>query len=197
MSTNRQTLSPTYFEDLYAKDRDPWRFASSDYERRKYADTLAALSGRRFHAAFEVGCSIGIFTRQLAPQCDSLLAVDVVEQALQQARQNCKALKQVKIERMQIPVQWPAERFDLIVLSEVLYYLSPEDIRVAAARSMISSRRGGLILLVHWTGQTDYPCQGDEAVDWYLGACKGELYPILHRREPEYRLDLLTRVKPN
>ena len=101
MSTNRQTLSPTYFEDLYAKDRDPWRFASSDYERRKYADTLAALSGRRFHAAFEVGCSIGIFTRQLAPQCDSLLAVDVVEQALQQARQNCKALNQVKIERMQ------------------------------------------------------------------------------------------------
>jgi hypothetical protein len=29
MSTNRQTLSPTYFEDLYAKDRDPWRLRAA------------------------------------------------------------------------------------------------------------------------------------------------------------------------
>src|SRR5207244_3296272 len=98
-------------------------FATSDYERHKYVATLAALNGHEIHAAFEVGCSIGIFTRQLACRCDSLLAVDVAEQALEQARRNCKGLNQVRIEQMQIPGEWPAEQFDLIVFSEVLYYL--------------------------------------------------------------------------
>ena len=94
---------------------------------------------------------------------------------------------------MQIPAEWPVAKFDLIVFSEVLYYLSPHDIRRAAARSLASSLPGGLILLVHWTGQTDYPCQGDEAVEYYLAACKAALSPLLQRQEPEYRLDLLAR----
>ena len=34
---------PGYFERLYARDPDPWRFATSEYERDKYAATLAAL----------------------------------------------------------------------------------------------------------------------------------------------------------
>jgi len=79
------------------------------------------------------------------------------------------------------------------MFSEVLYYLSPHDIRRAAARSLASLSSTGLILLVHWTGQTDYPCQGDEAVEYYLAACNAELSPLLQRREPQYRLDLLAR----
>jgi predicted TPR repeat methyltransferase len=193
MSIDRQSLTPAYFEALYADDADPWRFATSDYERCKYTATLVALNGHETHAAFEVGCSIGIFTRQLARRCHSLLAVDVAEQALEQARRICKGLNQVRIERMQIPAEWPVAKFDLIVFSEVLYYLSPHDICRAAARSLASSLPGGLILLVHWTGQTDYPCQGDEAVEYYLAACKAELSPLLQRQEPEYRLDLLVR----
>jgi cyclopropane fatty-acyl-phospholipid synthase-like methyltransferase len=193
MRIDRQSLTPAYFEALYADDADPWRFATSDYERRKYAATLVALNGHEIHNAFEVGCSIGIFTRQLARRCHSLLAVDVAEQALEQARRNCEGLNQVRIERMQIPAEWPAEKFDLIVLSEVLYYLSPHDIRRTAERSLASSLPKGLILLVHWTGQTDYPCQGDEAVEHYIAACKAELSPLLQRQEPEYRLDLLAR----
>jgi predicted TPR repeat methyltransferase len=193
VSAARKSLDPAYFEALYAEDPDPWQFATSDYERRKYAATLAALNGQEIHAAFEVGCSIGIFTRQLALRCHSLLAVDVAEQALAQARRNCEGLNQVRIERMQIPAQWPDEQFDLIVFSEVLYYLGPGDIRRAAARSLLSLSPDGLILLVHWTGQTGYPCQGGEAVDIYLAASDAELSALLLRQEPEYRLDLLQR----
>src|ERR1700691_3489977 len=103
MSTNRQSLTPAYFDALYAKDADPWRFSTSDYERHKYAATRAVLNGYNFRTAFEVGGSIGIFTRQLAHLCKSLLAVDVAEHALEQARRNCEDLNQVRFERMQIP----------------------------------------------------------------------------------------------
>src|ERR1700674_4329258 len=113
MRADRPSLSPAHFEALYTADSDPWQFKTSDYERRKYAATLAALNGHKINAAFEVGCSIGIFTRQLARRCHSLLAVDVAEQALEQARRNCEGLNQVRIERMQIPQEWPAEKVDL------------------------------------------------------------------------------------
>ena len=92
---------------------------------------------------------------------------------------------------MQIPAEWAAGRFDLILFSEVLYFLSPADISSTAKRSIGSIVPGGLILLVNWTGQTNYPCGGDEAVECYLTACGDHVELILHHREPSYRLDLL------
>ena len=115
--------SAEYFERLYAHDPDPWRFASSEYERDKYTATLAALPPRRFARAFEIGCSIGVLTRHLAERCDALLGADVAEGALAQARERCAGLFHVKLSRMVVPQDWPDGRFDLIVFSEVLYYL--------------------------------------------------------------------------
>ncbi|RZK45442.1 MAG: methyltransferase, partial [Hymenobacter sp.] len=38
------SLTPGYFDDVYRANEDPWQFASSPYEREKYAATLAALA---------------------------------------------------------------------------------------------------------------------------------------------------------
>ena len=43
MSSSNKSLSSGYFERLYARNSDPWLFASSEYEHRKYAVTLARL----------------------------------------------------------------------------------------------------------------------------------------------------------
>jgi len=62
------TPSPTsadFFETMYLEREDPWQFASSAYERDRYAATLRALSNRRFRRAFEPGCSIGILCGSL------------------------------------------------------------------------------------------------------------------------------------
>src|ERR1700677_1730087 len=187
----RPSLEPEYFESLYTKDPDPWRFATSEYERGKYAATLAAISGRKIRSAFEIGCSIGILTRQLAAYCESLFAIDVAPQALEQARMNCLGLSNVEFARMQIPKKWPKKRFDLLVLSELLYYFCADDIRKIAHKSISSLTSGGAILLVHWTGETDYPCPGDQAVECFLGVSEGALTSLLFRREAKYRLDLL------
>jgi trans-aconitate methyltransferase len=197
MREKRTSFAPDYFRGLYAKDPDPWRFATSDYERDKYAATIAALGDRSIARAFEVGCSIGILTRQLAARCGTLLAVDVAEEALIQARQNCADFTNVELRKMIIPAEWPAEheQFDLILLSEVLYFLSPEDIQRTARKTMESTARGGAVLLVNWLGATDYPCGGDEAVEIYRAACAESMALKLHRREAEYRIDLLERAE--
>ena len=186
MTRRTETIRPDYFDQLYAADPDPWRCATSDYERDKYAATLAALPGRVFEAGLEVGCSIGVLTAQLAPRCRDLLALDVAEAALAEARARCPT---VRFERRAIPDEWPPGRFDLIVLSEVLYYLDAPGIRAAAAHAVPALAPGGCILLVHYLGGTDYPSTGDEAAEGFMAATG--LSPALQVREPLYRLDRL------
>jgi predicted TPR repeat methyltransferase len=187
--THAPSLPAKYFDELYARDADPWRFASSDYERAKYEATIAALPQAGFASAFEVGCSIGVLTQRLAERCDSLLAVDVAEAALAQARHRCAELSHVTLQRMRIPAEWPEGLFDLIVLSEVLYYLSVQEIEQTAALVRHSIAKGGAILLVHYTLPTDYPNSGDAAAEGFMTQLG--LVPTLQQRETQYRLDLL------
>jgi predicted TPR repeat methyltransferase len=192
MVTGKSSFTPEYFERLYSKDADPWMFATSEYERRKYEETIELLGGRRFAHGFEVGCSIGILTGMLASCCDSLLAADASEIALGRARRSCGSISNVTLERMHVPSEWPGKTFDLIVLSEVLYFLSPADIVTVASKSISSLDRNGLIVLVNWTGGTDYPCGGDEAAEIFLTRTAGVLKPPLQRRREHYRIDVLT-----
>jgi len=193
---NRRTdaIEPAYFEALYAADPDPWRFASSAYEKEKYAATLAALPPRRFADALEVGCSIGILTAQLAPRCDRLLALDVAKSALAQARARCPA---VRFERRRIPQAWPPGRFDLILLSEMLYYLDAAGISETAARAANALQLGGCALMVHYLGETDYPVTGDQAAELFVhAAAQFGLSPGFALRTPGYRIDRLDRAPP-
>lgn len=195
----RASLPPAYFDALYADDPDPWRFATSDYERAKYDDTLAALPRGKIAAAFEVGCSIGVFTERLAPRCDRLLAVDVAPAALRTARQRCANLSNVSLAEMRVPNDWPKldnwpGGFDLIVFSEVLYYLAPDDIVRTAELTMRTLSPAGIVLLVHWTGGTDYPCSGDEAAALFMHACEPALRQTQAVRREAYRLDRLDRA---
>lgn len=185
--TARSSLPPAYFERLYDADPDPWRFATSAYERAKYDATLAALPRPRFAAAFEVGCSIGVLTQRLAERCGCLLATDVAEAALAEARRRCAGLPDVAIRRLRIPGEWPDGVFDLVLLSEVLYYLSPDDVARAAARTRACLADDGVVLLVHYILPTDYPCSGDAAADIFIA--ESGLAPRLQRREEQYRLD--------
>ncbi len=188
MSRKTASLDPAYFDALYAADPDPWRFATSDYERDKYAATLAALPPGRFPQALEVGCSIGILTRQLARCCDALLSIDVAAAALAQAATNCPDTH-VIFEQRRMPDDWPPGRFDLMVFSEVLYYLDRPDLASVAARTVASLAPGGVVLMVHFLGLTNYPLSGDDAAESFIAATG--FTPALQRREPGYRLDLL------
>ncbi len=196
-SDQPNTLDPNYFDDVYRANEDPWAFASSPYERQKYADTLAALPRPSYERAFEIGSSIGVLTAQLAPRCGQLLSVDVSEVALAQARQRCARLPQVTLRRLQVPAEFPAGQFDLIILSEVGYYWSPADLARAADLMLAALPPGAQLLLVHWTPVVpDYPQTGDEVHEFFLqrAAPHGPLRHLHGHRADNYRLDLFEKL---
>ena len=182
-------LGREYFEGLYAESDDPWNFETSEYERIKYWRTLEVLGERRFERALEAGASIGVFTEMLAGRCDELLAVDVSERAVVEARERLSGCKHVVVERRTLPEEMPDGPFDLIVASEILYYYTREEM-VATLRAFERElARGGVLLAVHWRRETrTYPLQGDEVHELLLRHTR--LHNTKTIVEPDYRLDL-------
>lgn len=183
------------FERVYARHANPWGVGVTAYERRKYRQTLAILAGQRFDHALELGCSIGVMTARLARQCERLLAVDVSRTALRRARLHCMGLHGVSFYRGHLPEAFPPmppQSCDLIVISEMLYFLSPPDIARLAGACVHVRRPGAPIVLVNWTGPTNTPCTGDAAARHFIAHCQQAGLQVLRaRRHVGYRLDVL------
>lgn len=199
MNSNQpNTLPPAYFDDVYRANEDPWNFETSAYEREKYAASVAALPRAHYARAFEVGCSLGVLTEQLASRCGYLLAVDIASAPLEKARRRCATLPQVEFQQLRLPEEFPAETsFNLIVLSEVGYYWAAPDLARAAELLLTTLVPGGQLLLVHWTPPVhDYPLTGDEVHDFFLQKAQagGPLRHLHGFRHETYRLDVLEKA---
>jgi len=160
--TTADACSAAAFEARYAAAVDPWGFASSEYERRRYALTLRALGRSRYRKAYEPGCSIGEFTVQLAERCDELLAVDVAPSAVARARMRCADRPQVRIGCADVAREFPVGPFDLIVFAELGYYFPPGELTRIAQTLTDRLASGGEFLAVHWLGSSpDHHLHGD------------------------------------
>ncbi|WP_379923632.1 SAM-dependent methyltransferase [Erythrobacter sp. R86502] len=179
------------FDALFSRDRDPWDFETSDYEREKRAATIAALKGARFDHSLEVGCATGVLTRELAPHCAQLLALDVSDEALDLARKRSTEQASGRYRRAEVPQDWPDGSFDLIVFSEILYFLSAHEVAAVSRQACAALAPGGLCLLVNWTGPNDLPLSGDAAVHLFVEAASWRSDEP--RLAPSYRIDRLQR----
>ncbi len=160
-------LPDAYFDRLYAGADDPWQLSTRWYEQRKYAITLALLPDRRYRHAFEPGCSIGTLTALLAQRCDHVTAVDVADAALRGADPRLREAgcrNQVTPAQSSLDAAWPPGPFDLLVLSEVAYYLEADTLAAALHREIAPLQPGATVVAAHWRhGVADYPLSGDAA----------------------------------
>ncbi|WP_229052350.1 trans-aconitate 2-methyltransferase [Aeromicrobium sp. Leaf350] len=184
--------APEYFTDMYARSADPWHLGEREYEHRKYGITVASLPHRSYGRAFEPGCSIGLLTALLAPRCDELLATDAVAAPLEQARRTVPD-PHVRFEQASLPHEWPDGELDLVVLSEVLYFLSAEARAQVRARVLEGLSAEGHLVVVHWRHPFDEAdCTGDDA-HRELGDEPG-LTTIVSHVEDDFRLEVMGRA---
>jgi len=152
-----------HFAARYRASDDPYDLEHRWYERRKRALTVACLGREHYAQAFEPGCGTGLLTLALAPRCEQLLAVDVAPGAVDRARGRVVDHGHVTIACMAVPDQWPDGTFDLVVLSEIGYYLEPATLLRLRELAVGALSEGGQLLAVHWRGRSpDHVLHGDE-----------------------------------
>jgi predicted TPR repeat methyltransferase len=176
------------FDGKYAASPDPWGYESSDYELHKYRATLAALPVGPLGEVLEIGCSIGVFTEMLAPRCRRLVAIDFSSRALTIAHERVGDLEGVELVRTSFPERIPPGRWDLILCSEVLYYLDRPALETALGWLAERLREGASVLAVSWRGTgAQEPMRGDDLHD--LLAERLARWHALDARAAGYRLD--------
>ncbi|SEL21154.1 Nodulation protein S (NodS) [Roseateles sp. YR242] len=150
--------------DRLFEEPDPWRYRTSAYEARKRAITMACLPDLRYGRGFEPGCANGALSELLAARCSELVCADASAGALHRAVEQVGARQGVQWRQLTVPQHWPEEHFDLIVLSEFLYYLDAQACTAVAQQCLASLTPGGSVLACHWRGQADdFVIQGSEA----------------------------------
>ena len=143
------------FEAAYTKSADPWASAAPRYryQQRKYEQIMALLPDRRFRSALDLGCGLGLLSQHLAERCDAVLGVDVAA-AVGHARTRAAGISNLRFEQgdlLCLPSELD-ERFDLVVVADTLYYLSPLDndlLKSLSARIADLLVPGGVCLLAN------------------------------------------------
>ncbi|MBM2619620.1 methyltransferase domain-containing protein [Actinoplanes sp. LDG1-06] len=187
------TVSLDHFLGLYEAKDDPWDVATKWHNQRKYAVTLASLPRERYRRAYEPGASIGLFTVMLAERCDEVLAVDSVPAAVEQAQVNVKGLPHVRVERANLPAELPDGVFDLIVIGDLLYYLSAADLDAAVDGMVSRLEPGGDLVSLHFRDRGEGAHYDGFAVHEVLAARAG-LERVVHHEDEWFLLDVFRRV---
>lgn len=183
------SLPQAYFDHFYEGKTDPWGFETRWYEQRKRALTIASLPRPRFENALEIGCSIGVLTEELATRCSRLLATDIAEQPLRVAQQRLANQSHVQFRHIAAHEEWPPGAFDLIVVSELGYYLSAEALADLFARAAASLTSDGVLLACHWRHPVrDYPLSGDDV--HAVLARESRLVRLVRHEEEDFVLEL-------
>ncbi|UQU65729.1 class I SAM-dependent methyltransferase [Couchioplanes caeruleus] len=149
------SISEDHFVNLYLAKDDPWDVATKWHDQRKYAVTMASLPRERYRRCYEPGCSIGLLTRMLAERCDEVLAVDCVESAVQQAAEVNHDLANVRVATAMLPADLPEDTFDLVVIGDLLYYLSGDDLTALLDGLIQRLEPGGDLVAVHFRDRQD------------------------------------------
>jgi SAM-dependent methyltransferase len=196
VSVVRKPSTVEDFEAKYQEDGDPWGYLDSWYERRKYAVTLACLPRERYRLVWEPACSIGVLTGLLAERADRVLASDGSATAIATARASGVPGGVVDWAVQTLPARPPVATgsVDLVMLSEILYYL-PEDDRGALldiAAEVLAP--GGDLVVVHWRPfPDDAYLSGDDANGWVRARLDRGWLNLVRHDDEEFVLDVLRR----
>lgn len=137
-------MSEPDFERLYRESSDPFQVASTWYEQRKIGVTLAILAERQYDLIWECACGTGHLASALTDR-GPVVASDAAASAVELAN----GRPSVRAVRNALPAApSTVDGVDLIVVSEVLYYL-PADLR-RSTYATFAALGPSEIVAVHW-----------------------------------------------
>ena len=202
-SCNAPVCDRDYFEKIFAERIDPWKY-TSPYEQKKYEQTLEMLPPGRIGRALELACAEGHFTVKLATRTDHLIAADISQTALDRATKRCSNMKNMRFAQLDLTKDPLPGRFELIVCSEVLYFVGGQEALKSVARKFSNALEPwGYFLTAHMNIARDDP--DHTGFDWdnvsFGAKVIGETFTSIRNlrlvkelRTPLYRIQLFQRV---
>lgn len=181
-----------HFQQLYERSDDPWQVRQRWYEQRKRALLLASLPAPRYRHVFEPACGNGELTAMLSHRADRITASDLSPAAVQLTRQRLgeAALKHVAVRCQRLPQEWPTgANFDLIVISEMAYYLSEAELHELRGHAVRTLASDGALVLCHWRRPFSDRRLDTDAIHAAFDACP-ELHNIARHDEADFLLDV-------
>ncbi|WP_198655787.1 SAM-dependent methyltransferase [Salinicola sp. CR57] len=178
-----------HFERLHASSPDPWGCDTRWYEARKRALTLAMLRRERYRHGLEPGCSVGALSAELARRCDSFTGWDASASAVAHARKRLGHLDHVRFERRELPTALPLAAFDLIVFSEIGYYLDETALGATLQSLQRAMAPAGDFIACHWRHSLADGYRSGDAVHECLHEQLG-LTAVSSLVEPDFRIEL-------
>ncbi|MBI4052304.1 MAG: class I SAM-dependent methyltransferase [Elusimicrobia bacterium] len=156
-------LTQRKMQRLFSRGEDPYSYRTSSYEQIRFRKTLEALGKRRFGKILEAGCGEGVLTRSLAERADRVTALDISEAALSRARERLSSFGDRIVFVHENVRDWVKRvrgtlHFDLVVLSEMLYYLGEKEEKIFLLEPAFVDflrdlcgllMQGGLLLMAH------------------------------------------------
>ncbi|AZO71439.1 MULTISPECIES: trifunctional glycosyltransferase/class I SAM-dependent methyltransferase/polysaccharide deacetylase [unclassified Mesorhizobium] len=194
----------TSFWNRYFATEDPWNYGSP-YEQEKYERQLEILPAGPIGRALELACAEGHFTRRLAPRVGHLTATDISAIAIGRARARCSDQPNVEFGVLDFAADTLPGEMDLIVCSEVLYYLDDlAELRRVAKKVVEALAPGGSFISAHAfvlgdnierTG-FDWNTFGAQAIAETLAGIDGVVLDRSIQTEL-YRIDRFRRLSPD
>ncbi|MGX5848435.1 SAM-dependent methyltransferase [Mesorhizobium sp. PL10] len=201
---NKHDKDRTAFWNRHFATEDPWNYRSL-YEQEKYERQLEILPAGPIGRALELACAEGHFTRQLAPRVGHLTATDISAIAVGRARARCSDQPNVEFGVLDFAADTLPGGMDLIVCSEVLYYLDDlAELRRIAKKFAEALAPGGSFISAHAfvlrdnvekTG-FDWNTFGAQAISETLAVTEGLVLEQSIQTEL-YRIDRFRRLSPD
>jgi peptidoglycan/xylan/chitin deacetylase (PgdA/CDA1 family) len=192
--------SPDYWDRFFVSP-DPWGH-SSEYEITKRGHTLSVIPW--CERGLELACAEGHFTALLGARVRTLVASDISAVPLERAARRCDGMANIAFQKLDFVRDPIPGQFDLIVCSEVLYYLRTIERLHAVMRKLVEALApGGLLVMTHPNMVSDDPDQ--TGFDWVghsfgaktigdMASHLGGLVLEQELRTPLYRVQRFRRV---
>lgn len=144
------------FDAKFAGNDDPWRTFDDADEALKRRAILHAMGPEPWGRVIELAAGNGSNSAAIAPRARRL---DATEATASGTALVAKAIasrgKRARAIRLAVPARLPRPAYDIALVAELLYYLTPRAMAQTARDVAAALRPGGTLVLAHH--RVDYP----------------------------------------
>ncbi len=122
------------FERLFLDFPDPWNLDKSNFQKKRFTKIEKIIKNIPHKTILEIGSAEGHLTKYLTNRSDNVTCLEISKQAIKRAKLRAPRAKYINSSFQNY--NFNSQKFDLIICSEVLYYLKNKKEAVAKMEKM-------------------------------------------------------------